>query len=640
MATNIYTVFHLNLAFSSIEEKQHIDVIKHCYWPLLKLAQQGIPVGLEMTAYTLESIARVDMEWVTLFRLLLQENKCELIASGDSQIIGPLIPADVNQANLRLGQLGYAKLLGIMPKIAYINEQVVSAGLLDVYIDAGFEAVVVEWDNPYSHNPNWNAATLERPQSLLAASGRDIKVIWNHAIAFQKFQRYVHGELTLADYVDYLTTICHPEMVAFPIYGSDAEVFDFRPGRYQTEAETIQGEWQRITKLFSFLAKESHFNWQCPSEILTHWNNSHPLALTNAEHPVTVKKQAKYNITRWALSGRNDLLLNTLCYKQWQQLKQSNGDDSMWRALCRMWSSDLRTHLTQSRYQQLELPVIRKPVPDFEPWQSDQQPKNCVHDINYDSERRRLHVRTPYLQVSFNANRGLAIDSLNFASQQFQPVLGTLSHGYFDHIRYGADFYSNHLLLERFRDRDRVSDLNKVEYQLGQKDGCLLIFCRQQLKSGAVIKWYQLQKESLRCGFHFENIERPEAAIRLGYITLLDCSQRAWYASHLGGYQREYFQLAADIDQGAPVSSIVSANSAIGATNGELLLGTDNNGIKISWDPALCAALPMISSQKINNQYLNRLWFSLAEADETLKQGGDLLDFEYCITPTTRRPHA
>lgn len=639
MTANIYTVFHLNLAFSSIEEAQHIDVIKHCYWPLLNLAQQGIPVGLEMTTYTLESIARVDMKWVELFRLLLQEKKCELIASGDSQIIGPLIPAEVNQANLRLGQQGYQQLLGVTPKIAYLNEQAVSAGLLDIYIDAGFEAVVVEWDNPYSHNPGWSAEALVRPQSLLSASGREIKVIWNHAIAFQKFQRYAHGELPLADYIDYLTTICHRDMVAFPIYGSDAEVFDFRPGRYQTEAEAIQGEWQRISELFCFLAAHSQFNWQRPSEILTHWRNNQPLALTNAEHPVSVKKQAKYNITRWALSGRNDLLLNTLCYRQWQQLKQSNSDDTSWRALCRMWSSDLRTHLTQTRYQQLELPTSFQQPLTFESWQTELSPTLSGHDLSYDSERRRLHIRTPYLHVSFNANRGLAIDHLSFSSQEFHPVLGTLSHGHFDHIRYGADFYSNHMLMERFRDRDRVTDLNRVEYQLGQKDGCLLIFCRQQLKSGAVVKWYKLQGEALHCGFHFENIERPEAAIRLGFITMQDCSQRAWYASHLGGHHREFFQLTADIDQGAPVSSIVSANSAIGATNGELLFGTSENGIRLNWDPALCAALPMISSKKINHQYLNRLWFSLAEADETLKESGALLDFEYCISPTCRRPH-
>ncbi|MDR8524505.1 glycoside hydrolase [Shewanella fidelis] len=639
MAVNLYTVFHLNLAFSSIEQEQHLDVIKHCYWPLLKLAQQGIPVGIEMTAYTLECIAKVDSKWIALFRSLLQQQKCELIASGDSQIIGPLIPAEVNRANLVLGQKSYQQQLQVTPKIAYINEQATSAGLLDVYIDVGFEAVVVEWDNPYSHNPNWTAKALERPQSLTAASGREIKVIWNNAIAFQKFQRYAHGELPLADYTDYLSTVCQQNMSAFPIYGSDAEVFDFRPGRYQTETKSTQGEWQRIAALFNFLATSKQFNWQCPSEILNLWQKQQPLALTNAEHPVSVKKQAKYNITRWALSGRNDLLLNTLCYQQWQQLKQTAADDSLWRSLCRMWSSDLRTHLTQSRYDRLNLAAVNQPAPVFESWQNQYQLDTEQFKIDYDAERHRLHVRTPHLALSLNANRGLAIEQLSFSSQQFKPTLATLSHGYFDHISYGADFYSNHILFERFRDRDRVTDLNKVDYHLGQKDGNLVIYCHQKLKTGGLLKWYMLEQESVHCGFHFEDSLRPEAAIRLGFITMQDCSQRPWYACHLGGYQKEHFQLSSDIDQGAPVSSLVSANSAIGATNGELLFGVNNTGIQITWDPAKCAALPMISSKKINHQYLNRVWFSLAEADETLKQNGTLLDFEYCIKPTCRRLH-
>jgi len=55
--------------------------------------------------------------------------------------------------------------------------------------------------------------------------------------------------------------------------------------------------------------------------------------------------------------------------------------------------------------------------------------------------------------------------------------------------------------------------------------------------------------------------------------------------------------------------------------------------VRLTWDPANCAALPMISSKKIDDKYLNRLWFSLAEADETLKEGGNLLDFNLCITP-------
>jgi hypothetical protein len=35
---HLFAVFHLNLAFSSIEENERPLVIERCYWPLLALA--------------------------------------------------------------------------------------------------------------------------------------------------------------------------------------------------------------------------------------------------------------------------------------------------------------------------------------------------------------------------------------------------------------------------------------------------------------------------------------------------------------------------------------------------------------------------------------------------------------------------
>ena len=628
----IYTVFHLNLAFSSIEQEHHAEVIRKCYWPLLQIAKEGIPIGIELTAYTLEAINVIAPEWVVEFRRLLSLGKCELIASGDSQIIGPLVPAAVNHANLRLGQQSYKERVGITPSIAYVNEQAVSAGLLDIYIDAGFEAVVVEWDNPFSHNPDWKPEYFEQPQRLISASGRSIKVIWNHAIAFQKFQRYVHGELTEEDYLNYLLKVLKPGTVAFPVYGSDAEVFDFRPGRYQTEAGQVSNEWIRIKQLFNRINHMTEYSWSTPSELLLNFKDNPTLRLTNAQHPVSVKKQTKYNICRWGLSGRNDLLLNTECYKHFRMLKSNSlASDSDWRNLCRLWASDLRTHLTQSRYDKLKLEAkVPQPL-RFAPF----KPLDSIN-ILYDEARRRLQIQTSKIQLSLNGNRGLAIDSLAFASHSFKPVVGTLSHGHFDHISYGADFYTNHLLLERFRERDRIADLNRVVYQLAEQDGCLVIYCSQFLKIGEIIKWYRLDGEKLYTGIQFQNLQRPEASVRLGFITLLDCADRAWYQTCLGSDQDEFFQITADMDQGEAVSSIVSSNSALGATNGKISFGSQSTGIIVEWNPEDCAALPMLSSKKINNQYLNRLWFSLAEADETLKSGGNLLNLTLSITPTMR----
>ena len=54
---NVFALFHLNLAYSSIEEEQRPDVIERAYWPLLRLPEKiNAPVAIEASAYTLEAV--------------------------------------------------------------------------------------------------------------------------------------------------------------------------------------------------------------------------------------------------------------------------------------------------------------------------------------------------------------------------------------------------------------------------------------------------------------------------------------------------------------------------------------------------------------------------------------------------------
>ena len=101
---NLYSCFHLNLAFSSIEEDQRIEVIKKCYWPLLNLAdQQNTKFGIELSGWTLETIKKLDSEWVQKLRKLINLKKIEIVGSGYCQIIGPLVPYELNIINHSLG---------------------------------------------------------------------------------------------------------------------------------------------------------------------------------------------------------------------------------------------------------------------------------------------------------------------------------------------------------------------------------------------------------------------------------------------------------------------------------------------------------------------------------------------------------
>src|SRR5262249_51322258 len=252
----LFSIYHLNLAYSSIEEAQRPDVVRRCYWPLLRLGERsGAPIGIEASGFTLERAAEADPSWLAALRALVERGRCEFVGSGYAQLIGPLVPAPVNAANLRLGHAVYERLLGFRPRLAFVNEQAYAAGLIQHYLDAGYAAIVMEWDNPARAHPEWSAELRYFPQIAAGQDGESIPLIWNKAIAFQQFQRYAHGESSLDDYLGYLAGHVAVAPRALAMYGNDAEIFDFRPGRYRTEsAIDAGGEWDRIEQLYAALA--------------------------------------------------------------------------------------------------------------------------------------------------------------------------------------------------------------------------------------------------------------------------------------------------------------------------------------------------------------------------------------------------
>ena len=162
---SLYSVFHLNLFYSSIDEEQRAEVIENCYWPLLRLARHyDLPIGIEASGLTLETVATIDPDWMDALRSLIGDGPCEFIGSGYAQIIGPLVPAKVNEANLRIGQETYERLLGIRPKLALVNEQAYSAGLIQLYLDQGFQGMIMEWNNPYRCHLDWDSEWHFLPQ--------------------------------------------------------------------------------------------------------------------------------------------------------------------------------------------------------------------------------------------------------------------------------------------------------------------------------------------------------------------------------------------------------------------------------------------------------------------------------------------
>ncbi|MCD6440782.1 MAG: glycoside hydrolase family 57 [Candidatus Marinimicrobia bacterium] len=652
----LYSIFHLNIAYSSIEEEQWPEVIRCCYWPLLRLARKyDLPFGIEATGSTLETIAVSDPAWIAELQSLTTKGPCEFIGSGYAQVIGPLVPAEVNAANLRLGNVVYEKLLGLRPDIALVNEQAYSAGLVQHYIDAGYRAIAMEWDNPFRCHSEWNPEWRYLPQIACGQHGEDIPLIWNNAIAFQKFQRYAHGEMELDEYRKYLCGHLADRPRAFSLYSNDVEIFDFRPGRYHTEASLHEdGEWNRIDLLFEALLSDNRFSFIRPNQaldLLELPEAGNRLHLGSTEQPIPVKKQEKYNITRWVVTGRDDLSINTACWRIFESLKaNSASNDDDWRELCYLWSSDFRTHITEKRWKaylgrlhEFEKKVganhLRPSLVSADISSPDISDSKMPPNVHVEQDKSYLTVETDAIKIRLNNRRGFAIDALWFKNISEEWLCGTLHHGYYDDINWGADYYTGHLVLESSGHR-RITDLEPAEQvtvAYEQATESVRIQTEILLDCGKLYKTFRIngRKEQpyVNIDYQLDWSHTMAGSLRLGYITLNPeafSQPNLFYATHNGGHDLEYFKMTEPINHGDAVSFLISAKQVLGCTGSVIKLGDRRHHLNVTVDKSASALVGMINYQKIGNSYICRLIWSAQEMDDTSKPSGETAEPLQC----------
>lgn len=644
--TQAYLLFHLNLAFSSISEKQRPTVIQRCYTPLLDLVEtHGLPIGIEMTGWTLRQIQQLAPNWVSRFRRLLAEGCCELVGSGYVQMIGPLAPHTVNQWNQHLGLEDYVNILGQRPQLVLVNEMAFSSGLVPIYRQAGYQGMVMDRDNVRLALDLQDQPYEAVPSHALGPDGETLPVLWSDSILFQKLQRIAHGEISQADYLDYFHKRAASATRPLAAYCNDAEIFDFRPGRFAEEAaHQGESEWLRVASLLDGLTKDEDVVWLSPSTALAASLAARPAdarSLTSIRQPVPVKKQAKYNLSRWAVSGRNDLWLNSSCHQLLKNLA-GNNDPAAWRALCEFWASDLRTHITAERWQDNRTRLERllpKPEPQATPPSAVTPTLAELNDwvMTESSDGIFLNISTPDLTITLNQRKGLTVHSLAFRSHGFTPIAGTLPHGYFESIDYGADFYTGGIIIELPAEHRRITDLVPVTPRFQATTEALIIKACIASPAGPIEKNIRIPRhgERISLGFAFPGWSRPRGIIRVGTTTLLpDAFTGALsLACHNGGAELEFFPLDRNCDHTHPSSSLVSSTTGLGATGGEIQLGDGIRTLRLSWDPATTAAFPMLIHQRISPSHLTRILFSLSELDDTSRPEGELPNFCYSIEP-------
>lgn len=646
---HLYTAFHCNLAFSTIERGAFPSVIERCYWPILKLAEDGFPVALEMTAWTLKEVNSIDPVFVEKLRELLHSKRLEFIGSGYSQAIFPLIPTEVNRWNLETGNRHYRDILGRRPEVALVNEQTYAKGLVDLYKEAGYRSVIMDWNNSQKYH-NYPKEHVYFPQRAVGIS-TDIEVLWSHSIAFQKFQRLIHGGVSMEEYTDFLAAhYSADEERSFVLYTNDAEVFDYRPGG----EEVKKTEWARIREVLACIREDERFTLSTPGRVSEFFRGNekagHRLSLESTETPVVCKKQDKYNPARWAVAGRDSVHINTECYRVYNNISKlieagalsPDEADEYKEIISDLWGSDFRSNTIDEKFQyfqnrlgwlktETERLLKRTPVASGGPSlayggvpSEGESVKPVKRAALITRAENSVVISTGTVEAEFLPSRGFAIKRAVFPGVSHEPLIGTIPHGYYEDIRLGADFFTGHII-NVARDGKKTTDLKPASMEISENDSSVVLEAKTPMDIGFLTKTYEISKTepSISLTLKLKVNGLHASSLRLGIFTFLPGSFDAgslWYESVNGGAGPERFYLnGKTVSHDEPVSQSVSTSGCLGATDGRVRIGDRHKALEISTDKSRLFSVPMLKYMELKDEgkFFMRLHHSVGEVDDT-----------------------
>ena len=626
-----YSIFHINTSFSSIEKKDLKKVINKCYWPLLKLAENSdYKISIESSGVSLEEINKIDSFLIKKLKTLIKNKKVEFIGSGYCQAIFPLIPYEVNNMNLKIGNEIYKKLLGLKPKVALVHEQIFSESLIPIFKNNGYESIIIDWKNCKLANNNLDNNLQFFPQ-LMKYKKHKINIIWSNSLNFQKFQNYIHGEINKDTFFNFINFISKKNR-NFCLYSNDVEVFNYRPGRFSNETKLNKyNEWDLIENVYQKILRKNRFLFI--SDLLKIKNKKKEIIkIFSSKVPIITKKQPKYNIIRWSLAGRDNLYINTLCYKIYKYLKNNQiYDKKIWKKICYFWSSDYRTHITQKRWNSYIKNILgftkKFKINDY----NNKLEKNFIFNnlrkkskIEILKVKNLIKISDKNNEILINTRKGLTIESYKDYRISQLPIIGKIEKGFFNQIDHDVDFFSAFFQLY-----DRVN--NKKITELSSKVTNYKIHENNFLSIKNIFKFNNFKYEKIlifdllkgRYGIKNKFINFPIGFLRFNYLTLNPNNfnfKKLYFETKNGGSELEKFNLNnMDFDHGEHVSTLCSATTGLGTTDGTLIIGDNKKTIKITNENEYSNLISMIKNKKILKKNLFRFYQSGMEYDDTSK---------------------
>ena len=610
-----YIIFHHNLMYSSIPEKHYEYIINNVFFPILKLTDLGVKLGLEFNGWTLEKINEINPEYIKTLKKLKSQRLVEIIASSYTQAIFPLIPAKVNKKNIEFGIEVFKNLFGEVPKIFLLNEMVYSEGSIELLKNYGFQGFIFDWVNAAKDNNSQKKLKKWQP-----VKNKGLKVLWADTFMTQKFQRVVWKDIGFTDYFEFIEKQINKNPFAIPVYAGDAEVFEYIPGSLVFSKNG--NDFRNMENILKTLIDEYNLEFVLPSNLLKNNTNNKQIKISSSSYPIKTKKQDKYNVVRWALTGRDAVKMNTQCYYLYNLIKDFD-DEKLWKNLCFLWSSDFRTNTTDEKYldfrNKMGFSVEKaKKLIKYKLKKVKEKPNT---NFTTKEEGRYFYIETDFHKLVLIKNKGLALKELIIKKKSDKVLIGTLPHGYFEDISLGADFFSFHTIVVD-KDGKQLTDLScNVDVEVFQNSNNEIIIKNEspmEIENISLFKEYVLS-DTLKVFYKMYFKDLYPVLIRLGIITFMPGSfdkKSLYYKTHNGG-KLERYRIKKDIKMDEPVSFLVSSQNCLGATEGILEIGDNTKNIKIFTDKSMLYSIPLLRYKDLGgNKFFLRVYNSIAERSE------------------------
>jgi hypothetical protein len=607
-----YLIFHHNLMFSSIPSSHYKFIVDNIYSKLLDICENGTEFAFEFNGYTLQEISLVSKKYIERLKFLLKQNKCQIIGSSYTQAAFPLIPAKVNYVNLKTGLDIYKEILGVVPDTCLLNEQIYSKSTVSLVKQAGYKNIIFDFLNAFIDIPY--PKNYEK-RSPIKHNG--VGIIWGDSVLTQKFQKAVWEDIDFEDYFNYFEK--QQESIV-PVYCGDAEVFEYIPGslNFTKNGKDFENLQMLIEKI-----KQLKVEIVLPNS-LTFNDNLEDFEIATAKFPIKTKKQPKYNITRWAVTGRDSMKMNTQCYSLYEKIKNNN-DNKLMKTLCFLWASDFRTNTTDEKYLTFRN-TMGMALGKIKATEEKSLPKKAKYNYKLKEKGRFLTVETDKISLTLIKNKGLVIDRLHFKNKHSTACIGTIYQGFFDNIGFAADFYSMHTIVVTKEGR-QITDLSaKVEEVQVFSDERGVVVTHSSpinLQNLSIVKEYVLS-DTLKVNIKFYFFNLYPLSLRTGIISFLPefLNEKSFtYATYNGGFEVEEFVVENQtIEHNCSVNALVSATSCLGDTEGNVNFNCGNRKITFKTDKGKCYTVPLLFHKIVDNSHFCRIYYSMCEQDDVSHQ--------------------